>query len=264
MLVNILEKIVTQKKREVAALQQIIDISLFEKIIEQKPQTQKSLQKSILNSPNGVISEFKRRSPSKNQINYQDSVMHVATSYQKNNSAGLSVLTDTQFFGGSIEDLIQAKTVYNNPILRKDFVVSEYQIYQSKAIGAHAILLIAAILTKTEMQCFSALANYLGLEVLVEIHEKSELEKIPFGPHILYGINNRNLKNFAVNFQHAIKLSQQLPKQAIKVAESGITSAQDIQVLRDNGFEGFLIGELLMRMDFESNQITDFFNAIKK
>lgn len=264
MSVNILNQIIEQKKLEVNAQQQIFDIEFFEKIIDQKKVEQKSLLASIQNSDNGIISEFKRRSPSKKDINYQNSILQVASMYEQNQSAGLSVLTDTQFFGGSIEDLIQAKTVYQNPILRKDFIVSEYQIYQAKAIGAHAILLIAAVLSKNEMERFSALALKLNLEVLVEIHENSELEKIPFGPHILYGINNRNLKNFTVDFQNSIKLSQQLPKQAVKVAESGITSAQDIQILRDNGFEGFLIGELFMKMDFESNEITDFFNAVKK
>lgn len=264
MSVNILKQIIDQKKIEVAAQQQIFEISFFKKIIEQKKQQQKSLIASIQNSNNGVISEFKRRSPSKKEINYQNSILQVANLYEQNKSAGLSVLTDTQFFGGSVEDLIQAQTVYNNPILRKDFIVSEYQVYQAKAIGAHAILLIAAVLSKNEMERFSELALKLNLEVLVEIHEHSELEKIPFGPHILYGINNRNLKNFTVDFQNSIKLSQQLPKEAIKVAESGITSSQDVQILRDNGFDGFLIGELFMRMDFNSNQITDFFKAIKK
>ena len=264
MSVNILNQIIEQKKLEVAAQQQIFDIEFFEKIIDQKKVEQKSLLTSIQNSDNGIISEFKRRSPSKKDINYQNAILQVASMYEQNQSAGLSVLTDTQFFGGSIEDLIQAKTVYQNPILRKDFIVSEYQIYQAKAIGAHAILLIAAVLSKNEMERFSTIALKLNLEVLVEIHEDSELEKIPFGPHILYGINNRNLKNFTVDFQNSIKLSQQLPQQAVKVAESGITSANDIQILRDNGFEGFLIGELFMKMDFESNQIIDFFNAVKK
>ncbi|UYW01602.1 indole-3-glycerol phosphate synthase TrpC [Flavobacterium agricola] len=264
MSVNILNQIVQHKKLEVQALQNVLPIALLEQQIAQKINQNKSLIQSITNSDNGIISEFKRRSPSKKEINYQDSILKVAAVYQQNKSAGMSVLTDTPFFGGSLTDLAQAQTVYHNPILRKDFIVNEYQVYQAKAYGAHAILLIAACLSKSEMQQFSALAKQLNLEVLVEIHDADELTKIPFDAHILYGINNRNLKSFAVDFHNSIKLSQQLPQDSIKIAESGITSAQNILVLREKGFSGFLIGELLMRMDFDSDQITQFFNAVKK
>lgn len=254
---NILNTIVSQKKQEVDALERTFPIADL-KNLPQFNCSKKSLIQSITNSSNGIIAEFKRRSPSKNDINFKDSIQKIAQNYQEQQTAAMSVLTDTPFFGGSTTDLIQAKEIFKNPILRKDFTISSYQIYQAKAMGADVILLIAAILSKEEMSEFSKIAFDLDLEVIVEIHDEKELDKIPFGAHILYGINNRNLNNFEVNFENAVNLSEKLPNQAIKIAESGIKTPKDVQLLRKSGFKSFLIGEVFMKMDSTTNSFADF------
>ena len=256
---SILDTIVKYKEQEVAAAQKVFPISLLQQapLYNAEPV---SLIKSLQNSKNGIIAEFKRKSPSKKEINLESTVTNIAKVYQDNQAAAMSVLTDTQFFGGSNQDLLVATQHFKNPILRKDFVVSTYQIHQAKAIGAHVILLIAAVLTQKQMQEFAQLAQQLKLEVLVEIHSEDELAKIPFGAHIVYGINNRNLKTFQVDFNNSIHLVHKLPQKSLKVAESGLTSVQDIQFLRKNGFNGFLIGELFMKMT--PDQVHQFFKAV--
>lgn len=256
---SILATIVKYKEEEVKVAQKISPISLLEKSPMYVAENI-SLISSLQHSKNGIIAEFKRKSPSKKEINFESTVPTIAKIYQENQAAAMSVLTDTQFFGGSNQDLVVATQHFHNPILRKDFVVSAYQIHQAKAMGAHVILLIAAVLTQKQMQEFAQLALQLKMEVLVEIHTEDELTKIPFGPHIVYGINNRNLKTFEVDFNNSINLVHKLPNQSLKVAESGLTSVQDIYFLRKNGFNGFLIGELFMKMN--SDQVNQFFNEV--
>lgn len=223
-----------------------------------------SLNEFILNkNRSGIIAEFKRKSPSKGIINDTALVTDVTTGYNNAGASALSVLTDTQFFGGYNDDVITARKVNNIPILRKDFTVDEYQIIEAKSIGANAILLIASVLTKAEIKTFTTLAHSIGLEVLLEIHTEQELEK--YNPDIsLVGINNRNLNTFEVDFENAIRLAEALPKQTVKIAESGISDYKNIDYLKTHGFDGFLIGENFMKTENPGQACKKFIENINK
>lgn len=197
----------------------------------------------------GIIAEFKRKSPSKGLINGTADVKVVTEDYLKAGVAAQSILTDTAFFGGQAMDLVQARSVNSNvPILRKDFVIDAFQIVESKAIGADAILLIAAILTEQELLNYSRLAEDLGLDVLFEVHNQQELDKLPANAKIV-GINNRDLTTFKVDLEHSINLASQLPKGTIKISESGISDPKIVTGLKQYGFQGFLIGENFMKSE---------------
>ncbi len=193
----------------------------------------------------GIIAEFKRRSPSKGIINNTSSVTEVTTLYAKYGASGISVLTDEEFFGGSLNDLLEA-TVNEVPLLRKDFIVDEYQLVESKAYGAEVILLIAACLTKAEVKTLSASAKNIGLNVLLEIHTEDELEHICDDVDVV-GVNNRDLKTFGIDINRSIELSTMIPANKVKISESGIDDAAIIQLLREHGFNGFLMGEKFMK-----------------
>jgi indole-3-glycerol phosphate synthase len=243
---TILDQIIKHKRKEVADNIATRPIkSLEQSIYFNSPCV--SLKEYILRKDkSGIIAEFKRKSPSKGMINEYADVEKISIGYMQAGASALSVLTDQHFFGGKNEDLSVARKFNFCPILRKDFIVNEYQIIEAKSIGADAILLIAAVLTKEEIKQFSTLAHQLGLEVLLEIHDTSELEK--YDAEIsLVGINNRNLNTFEVDLNHSISLSQQLPVETIKIAESGINNFENIQLLKSHGFDGFLIGEHFMK-----------------
>ncbi len=194
----------------------------------------------------GIIAEFKRKSPSKQNINIYASPEEVTIGYMQAGASALSVLTDSNFFGGSNQDLTTARDFNYCPILRKDFTIDEYQIYEAKSIGADAILLIAEILTTEEVKTLTSTAHSLGMEVLLELHNEDQLSK--YNSDIdLIGINNRDLRTFEVNFQKSINLIGKLPSEKIKIAESGINSIESIHTLKESGFDGFLIGELFMK-----------------
>ncbi|MBK3517881.1 indole-3-glycerol phosphate synthase TrpC [Carboxylicivirga marina] len=259
---NILDKIVAQKKIEVqqalkaVSKEQLMDQPLFNEPVP-------SLKTSIASPErSGVITEFKRQSPSKGIINGTSKVEDVTKGYEQAGSSALSVLTDTQFFGGSNADLTAARRVTTIPILRKDFIIDPYQVYEAKAIGASAILLIAAILDVNQAKELGALANYLGMEVLMELHAPEEADKLnPFVDVV--GINNRNLKTFEVNLEQSIKLATSLPDDKLKISESGIHSPEDVFFLRKNGFDGFLIGENFMKTDNPAQAFNTFAKAIR-
>ncbi len=258
---NILEKIVEQKKIEVAlalkavSVNTLMDYPLFNDAVP-------SLKNAIINpAKTGVITEFKRQSPSKGIINGTAKVEDVVKAYEKSGSSALSVLTDKTFFGGSNADLLAARAVTSIPILRKDFIIDPYQVYEAKAIGASAILLIAAILDIDRAKELGALANYLGMEVLMELHAPEEVKVL--NPFIdVIGINNRNLKTFEVDLDQSIKLASQLPVDKLKISESGINSPKDMLYLRQNGFDGFLIGENFMKTDDPGAAFNVFAKAI--
>jgi indole-3-glycerol phosphate synthase len=194
----------------------------------------------------GIIAEFKRKSPSKQNINLYANPEEVTIGYMQAGASALSILTDSKYFGGSNQDLITARDFNYCPILRKDFTIDQYQIYEAKSIGADAILLIAEILTKDEVKTFTNTAHSLGMEVLLELHNEYQLTK--YNSEIdLIGINNRDLRTFEVDFQKSINLIHNLPTEKVKIAESGISSIEDIQILKQSGFDGFLIGELFMK-----------------
>jgi indole-3-glycerol phosphate synthase len=193
----------------------------------------------------GIIAEFKRRSPSKGIINNRDSVEAVTKAYAAYGASGISVLTDHDFFGGSLDDLISARD-NGVPLLRKDFTIDEYQVLEAKAYGADVILLIAACLSTQQVKYLAGAAKKLGLEVLLEIHDESELGHI-CNEIDLVGVNNRNLKTFTVDLENSIRLAEKIGDSFLKVAESGINDVKDIHYLQQHGFKGFLIGEYFMK-----------------
>lgn len=260
---NILDKIILRKKEEVEAAKAKVSV---EELMQSETFDQRvpSL-KAFLTDPakSGVITEFKRQSPSKGLINGQVHVKQVVMAYEKAGASALSVLTDTDFFGGTLADLKEARSATTIPILRKDFMVDPYQIYEAKSFGASAILLIAACLSNDQAKELGAMAQYLGLEVLMELHDESELERLnPFVDVI--GINNRNLKTFEVDLKQSVALAQQLPKDKIRISESGIHSKDDVFFLRENGFDGFLIGENFMKTNDPGQACIDFCESIKR
>jgi len=243
---DILRIIVEQKHKEVELLQSQYSIADLKQQKNFQRQCYSASAAITCENSSGIISEFKRRSPKKGPINAHADIKTVVESYQEANASIVSVLSDKHFFGAHDTDFEKARKYLNIPLLRKDFLVHPYQVYQSKAMGADLILLIAAILTPEEVERMSQIAKDLGMEVLLEIHDESELKHI--SPLVdLVGINNRNLKDFSVDLKHSIKLSEHIPDRFIKVAESGITGEEDIRFLKTNGFQAFLIGEYFMK-----------------
>ena len=205
-----------------------------------------------------VIAEFKTKSPSKGVINDTAEASEITAAYVAVGASGLSVLTDDRFFGGSFENLAKARWANKNtPILRKDFMLDPYQIYEARAHGADVILLIAESLTKELLLELTTKAKELGLEVLVEVHSAEELKKL--NPLVdLVGVNNRNLKTFEVDVQTSVRLSKLIPEQFVKISESGISDPESIAQLRADGFHGFLIGETLMKTDNPGQACKEF------
>lgn len=242
---NILETIIAKKKIEVAALKRNKSIADFEngpffknKVIDFKKYL-------LREDKTGIIAEFKRRSPSKGIINGTSTVEEVTKAYTKFGASGLSILTDEEFFGGSLDDLLAA-TINEVPLLRKDFIIDEYQLLESKAYGAEVILLIAACLAKDEVKHLATFAKNIGLNVLLEIHNDEEMEHICDDVDVV-GINNRDLKTFTVDVERSIELSKKIPFGKIKISESGLDNAATIRLLKENGFKGFLMGEKFMK-----------------
>ena len=259
---NILDQIIISKKLEVALKKRIVSVSQLENSDLFNKKTN-SLSKSIANSPLGIIAEHKRRSPSKATINNSFSVEEVVKGYENAGASGISVLTDMQYFGGSLDDLLFARASVQIPLLRKEFIVDEYQLLEAKASGADAILLIAAVLSKQEIKQLSEFAQSLALEVLLEVHDQEELEKSIMPSLDLIGVNNRNLKTFEVSLQNSINLAKHIPNDFVKISESGLTSTDDIKLLRNHGFQGFLIGENFMKTDNPGKSLEQFINQLR-
>lgn len=246
---TILDQIIENKRYEVEKAKSLISI---ESLMQSQYFNRKtnSLYHSLKNNlASGIISEFKRKSPSKGNINIGAGVAEVTGGYAQAGASGLSVLTDTVFFGGFKEDLQIAREKNPAiPILRKDFMIDEYQIYEAKAWGADLILLIAANLKPSEIEKLAQKAHELGLEVLLEIHDKEELKRSPLENVDIVGVNNRNLKNFAENNVNAsLELADLIPADKVKISESCIDSAETIKLLKSVGYQGFLIGETFMK-----------------
>ncbi len=254
---NILDKIVAKKKEEVEAAKNKVSVKELKYYRHFTAPTGSIKKNLIKQSDFPVIAEFKRQSPSKGQIHAGAKVKDIIPGYAKAGVAGISVLTDTHFFGGCNDDLSNACDLADTPIIRKEFIIDPYQIYEAKAIGASAILLIAAILEKKQAQELAALANYLGLEVLMELHDESEAEILNSYVDMV-GINNRNLKTFEVDLQHAANMISILPPHILPIAESGIHSADDFRFLKNAGFKGFLMGEYFMKHDNPVQVCVDF------
>ncbi len=244
---NILDKIIAYKYKEVERAKAAVSVKILEssKRFEQ-PTT--SLKTALINpKKSGIIAEIKRKSPSKGIINPNVSLENISQGYVQAGVSGMSVLTDTEFFGGSFEDFETVRSLNSCPILRKDFIVDEYQILQAKSMGADVILLIAAALKPKEIKSLAAFANSLGLEVLMEVHNEKELIENLHENIDMIGVNNRNLKTFEVSIETSIQLAALIPDNYVKVSESGISQPESIVELKKYGFEGFLIGETFMK-----------------
>jgi len=253
---NILEEIIAYKRTEVARQKTLMPLVQLEKFgFFSEPAL--SLKASLLNkNKTGIIAEFKRQSPSKGIINSEADVFEVTAAYTANGASGLSVLTDAKFFGGSADDLIKSR-INSLPILRKDFIIDEYQVVEAKSLGADVILLIAACLTPTEVKQLAGKAKELGLEVLLEIHAEVELDHICDEVDIV-GVNNRDLKTFTVDLEQSARLVEKIGGGKLKIAESGIHQPEDILYLGQNGFDGFLIGERFMKEPDPGKAFEDF------
>jgi indole-3-glycerol phosphate synthase len=259
---NILDQIIARKREEVADQKMLVTESILQQMPFFKAPVLSMASYLTMPGKTGIIAEFKRKSPSKGIINDTATVKDVTAAYSAHGASGLSVLTDTDFFGGTLQDLTAAR-LYETPILRKDFMVDPYQIIEAKAYGADVILLIAACLTPLAVKELSSVAKDIGLEVLLEIHTSAELEHVCDGIDML-GINNRNLKTFEVDLAHSIALAKMLPAHLPKIAESGISNVSTILDLKKEGFDGFLIGENFMKTSDPAAAFEAFVADLKK
>lgn len=243
---DILDTIVAHKHKEVSGRKLAMPLAELEKRAQfQRPVV--SIRKQLLNpNASGIIAEFKRKSPSKGIINATAKADNTTKQYVQAGASALSVLTDEHFFGGSDEDFLSARMANSCPMLRKDFVIDEYQIIEAKSIGADVILLIAATLEPAVLSKFASLAHSLGMEVLMEVHNENELLSNLSANADMIGVNNRNLKTFEVSIEISKRLYPLLPKEVIKVSESGIDNIEAVRELRKIGFQGFLIGQKFM------------------
>jgi indole-3-glycerol phosphate synthase len=247
---DILKKILAVKVQEVAAAEAAKPLAQIRAEAEQAAPVRDfvgAIRNKIAASQAAVIAEIKKASPSKGVIRADFQPAEIARSYARHGAACLSVLTDEQFFQGGEEYLKQARAACELPVLRKDFMVSEYQVWQARAMGADAILLIAAALDVTQMQAFEALARSLGMAVLVEVHDGEELEAALNLSTPLIGVNNRNLRTFEVSLRTTLELLPRIPHGRIVVTESGILKAEDVKLMRDHQVNTFLVGEAFMR-----------------
>ena len=258
---NILDKIVTDKRKEIALRKSLIPLKQLENSVIFEKSTI-SLSERLKNSSSGIIAEHKRRSPSKSTINQNLNVQDVAKGYEDAGVCGMSVLTDGKYFGGSLDDILLARASCNLPLLRKEFIIDTYQILEAKAYGADVILMIAAILTKEEIKHFSEFAKSLDLDVLLEVHNLEELQKSIMPTIDMLGVNNRNLKTFEVSLETSKILSNHIPDDFVKVSESGISSIEAIKELQPYGYKGFLIGENFMKTDNPGLSATEFINTL--
>jgi len=258
---NILDKIIAHKKVEIAKAKEFISV---EALMQSKFYGRKtfSLKQFLLDeTKSGIIAEFKRQSPSKGIINNKANVLEVTTAYTQYGASCLSVLTDNYFFGGSSDDVIKAR-VNDIPILRKDFMIDEYQVVEAKSMGADVILLIAACLTPERVQQLAEFARSLQLEVLLEIHSEEELTHICDATEIV-GVNNRDLKTFTVDINRSIELAKKIAGNKIKIAESGINDIETISIFKKAGYKGFLIGENFMKQPDPTIAFAEFVNQLK-
>jgi indole-3-glycerol phosphate synthase len=260
---TILDQIIASKRKEVALKKAVVSVKQMENSDLFNSKTN-SFRKSIMNSPFGIIAEHKRRSPSKATINNSFSVEEVVKGYENSGASGISILTDNHYFGGSLDDLILARATVKTPLLRKEFIIDDYQILEAKANGADAILLIAAVLSKEEIKQLSEFAQSLTLEVLLEVHNLEELEKSIMPSLDLIGVNNRNLKTFELSLQTSIDLIKHIPNDFIKISESGISQIKDVKLLKNHDFQGFLIGENFMKTNNPGESLLEFITELKK
>lgn len=260
---NILDKIIAHKKKEVEEKKNLVPVKMLEKSIyfETHPL---SMKKYLLREDkSGIIAEFKRKSPSEGIINDNVKVEKTTIGYMQAGASALSVLTDTPFFGGKNEDILTARKFNFCPIIRKDFILEEYQILETKSLGADTVLLIASALTPEDVKKLAAFTKSLGMEVLLEVHNEEELKAFLNEDVDMLGVNNRNLGNFETAIQTSIDLANQIPGQFVKVSESGIKSPETIIELKNHGYKGFLMGTHFMKYSRPEKACADFIKQLK-
>lgn len=257
---NILKTIIEKKKQEVAERKTFISIDQLMNDAFNKPAL--SLKEKLFNGEPNIIAEFKRKSPSKGWMNEGIAIPEVINAYEAYGAAAISVLTDKDFFGGDPEELKQARLEVGIPLLRKDFMIDEFQLYEAKSYGADIILLIAACLTKQQVKQLAKKARELQLEVLLEIHSKEEIEHICDEVDII-GINNRNLETFVTDIETSKQLIEYLPADKPVISESGISGTETIITLHDLGFKGFLIGETFMKAPKPAIAFAEFMKTLR-
>jgi indole-3-glycerol phosphate synthase len=257
---QMLEKIVRAVRLEITERKSKVPVSFLERS-EYFRSPVRSLERSLMEG-SGIIAEFKRRSPSRGIINSRVDPGEVCSAYLNSGASAVSVLTNSRFFGGNDQDLLTVRQKCNGVILRKEFIIDDYQVIESKSIGADAILLIADILSEKELQRLSALALSLELEILYEIHDEKGTDKLPDGARLI-GVNSRNLDNFIIDMDIPRKIISKLPGTGIKIAESGIHSPEKLMELKEAGFEGFLIGELFMKEKDPGEACNSFISKLK-
>ena len=257
---SILNAIVDNKRREIEARAML---GIYDKALSHAPKsayTPVSMSRSITDNEFGIIAEFKRRSPSRDDIHPGAVADKIIKGYTESGAAACSILTDTVYFGGALSDLALARKSTSLPLLRKEFIVDSCQIFEARLYGADAILLIASILSFNDIVKFTDTAHQLGMEVLLELHDMDELDR--FNPEVdMVGINNRNLSTFVTDTDVSLQMASALPDDIVKVAESGLSSISEIHRLRDVGYRGFLIGETFMKHQHPGKALKDFINA---
>ena len=249
---DILSEIIAHKQTEIELQKQTVSPEQLQEqagiIIRENAAHRRSMKQALAASSTGIISEFKRRSPSKGWINEAARAEEIPAAYEAAGAAALSILTDEKFFGGTLRDIRTARPLVRIPILRKDFIIDKYQLLQACIVGADAVLLIAACLSPEQCSTLTTQAHELGLEVLLEIHSPSELSYINKEVDMV-GVNNRNLKDFTISLDTTVQLSKLVPEDKVLVAESGILQDADVELLKECGVDAFLIGRALMEAE---------------
>ncbi len=259
---DILDKIVAYKRREIEAQKQVFGLDLLQDLCEDENRRTVSLSQRLRESSTGIIAEFKRKSPSKGWIKEDGDPETIPLKYAQNGASALSILTDEHFFGGSLGFIRQVRPKVELPILRKDFIIDPYQVYQARTVGADAILLIAAALPVAKCRELTRLAHDLSLEVLLEIHAESELDYVDDEVDMV-GVNNRNLGTFHTDVENSFRIAEKLPDRAVRVSESGISNPETVKRLRACGFQGFLIGESFMKTSNPGATLHSFIHALQ-
>lgn len=258
---DILHDIIAQKQIELTQQKASVPESALEEMLDGRPADGRSMKKALAESRVGIIAEFKRKSPSKGWINRDANPLEVAEGYVRSKASALSVLTDEPFFGGTLKDLANIRKAMEVPVLRKDFIISRYQLLQAKLTGADAVLLIADALSPKDCFLLAQEAHNLNLEVLLELHSEEELEH--YNDYVdMVGINNRNLGTFHTDVENSFRMAGKLPKDAVRVSESGISSPETIHRLREAGYQGFLIGETFMKTPDPGKALSDFIKRL--
>ena len=260
---TVLKKILARKAQEIADRKAVVSIDQLKSQIENVSAPRgfaKALQAKISAGESAVIAEIKKASPSKGVIREQFDPIEIAKSYERGGAACLSVLTDVDFFQGADQYLKDARASCNLPVIRKDFIIDEYQLYESRALGADCVLLIVSALQPEALYSLHAAALSLGLDVLIEVHNQRELEIALAVDNPMVGINNRNLHTFEVSLDNTFQLLDQIPRDRMVITESGIHSGDDVQLMRDNNVHAFLVGEALMRCEDPGQQLKHLFS----